>query len=194
VTEAARRTVFRWRPSLALLWPDVRLERVEHITRPFLEERGLKGLILDLDNTLVPYGLMDEIPQLVAWARGLSEAGVSARLVSNAMPERVRVWSERLNIPGVGVAGKPLPGGFRRAMRSMGLSGRQVAVVGDQLFTDVLGGKLAGAYTILVDPLSANALPHTRFARAAERVALNGFPADRRLADASGEMAVEEEV
>jgi len=172
---------------LSLFWPDVRVERISDVTPAFLAARGVRGLILDLDNTLVPYGLMDEIPALVGWARGIAASGVQARLVSNAMPERVRVWSDRLDIPGVGVAGKPFPSGFRRAMRDMQLSPREVAVVGDQVFTDVLGGKLSGAFTVLVQPLSQNALPHTRVARALERIVLSGFPAERRIAAATGE-------
>lgn len=160
------------RRGLELLRPDERLEKISSLTPTYLEARGLRGLILDLDNTLVPYGVMDELPELLQWACALREGNVRARLVSNALPERVRHWSAYLGIEGVGVAGKPWPANFRRACREMNLSPAEVAVVGDQVFTDVLGGNLIGAHTILVAPLSHNALPHTRLARLAERLVL----------------------
>ena len=67
------------------------------------------------------------------------------------------------------MAGKPNPASFRRAAQALGLPPHQVGMVGDQLFTDVLGGNLAGLHTILVHPLIDNALPHTRLARLLER-------------------------
>ena len=67
------------------------------------------------------------------------------------------------------MAGKPWPRAFAKAMLSMGLQPKQVAVVGDQIFTDILGGNLMGAYTVWVPPLSLNGLPHTKFVRSLER-------------------------
>ena len=158
---------------LSRLQPDARLEDVYHITPEYLRALGLRGLALDLDNTIVPYGDNRENLRLTIWVAGLSAAGVRAVLVSNAMPERVRLWSGRLGVPGLALAGKPWPWGFRRAARRMKLAPSEVAVVGDQLFTDVLGGKLAGSFTILVTPISSNSLPHTRLARYAERLLLS---------------------
>ena len=166
------------------LLPAERVDRIAQVTPDFLRDRGLDGLVLDIDNTLVPYGVHDDVPGLIEWVEALRAARVPARLVSNAMPERVRYWSARLGIPAVGAlrgsAGKPFPAGFRRAFREMNLAASRVAVVGDQLFTDVLGGNLAGAYTILVTPLSDNALPHTRVARVLERVVLERLGAKHR--------------
>jgi HAD superfamily phosphatase (TIGR01668 family) len=158
--------------------PRERLLSALEITPEWLSARRLRGVILDLDNTLVPYGSNIQTPELEAWARSLCDAGVRVRLVSNAMPERIKRWSERLGFPGVGAIGrgtaaKPFPAAFLRAARKMDLRPREIAVVGDQLFTDVLGGNLIGAYTILVAPLSQNALPHTRFTRALERAVLH---------------------
>jgi HAD superfamily phosphatase (TIGR01668 family) len=176
-----RRGLGRW------LLPDERVDHVSDLTPEFLEARDLRGLVLDIDNTLVPYGVRDDVPGLQEWVESLREAGIPARLVSNAMPDRVRFWAERLGLPGVGMlrgsAAKPFPMGFRRAFRAMGLGAHHVAVVGDQLFTDVLGGNLAGGYTILVTPLSTNALPHTQLTRRLERFVLE------RLAPTAGRTA-----
>jgi hypothetical protein len=168
----------RSRSIFGPLVPRERIESVYEITPEWLEERRLRGLILDLDNTLVAYKSEDANPELEAWAARLHQAGVQGRLVSNALPERIKRWAERLGFPGVGVVGrgtaaKPFPGAFLRAARKMGLRRREIAVVGDQLFTDILGGNLIGAYTVLVTPISMNALPHTRFTRTLERFVLD---------------------
>lgn len=166
------------RSWLRAFLPNERLSSVLEITPEWLNARHLRGLILDLDNTLVPYGSELQTPELESWAGVLRDAGVKVRLVSNALPERIKRWSKRLGFPGVGAMGrgtaaKPFPAAFLRAARTMGLHPREIAVVGDQVFTDVLGGNLIGAYTVLVAPLSQNALLHTRFARALERMVLN---------------------
>ena len=72
------------------------------------------------------------------------------------------------------MAGKPWPRAFSKAVLAMNLNPNQVAVVGDQIFTDILGGNLMGAYTVWVPPISLNGLPHTRFVRGVERRVLEG--------------------
>ena len=98
------------------------------------------------------------------------------RLVSNALPRRITYFSQTLEIAAVGsgrTAGKPFPRAFRSAIAEMCLEPHRVAMIGDQVFSDVLGANLAGAYPILVRPLSDNSLPHTRVARALERLVLH---------------------
>jgi HAD superfamily phosphatase (TIGR01668 family) len=129
----------------------------------------LKAVLLDLDNTLVPYRTLGEAPEgLLEWLQALKEAGVQVILVSNGSRRRVHYWREKLEIPGFGPAGKPWFG-FRKALRRLALTPREVAVVGDQLFTDVLGGNLIGAYTVLVPPLSKKEMGYTRLVRKLER-------------------------
>ncbi len=152
-----------------MLRPKARFPSVTCITPQWLRERGLKAVVLDLDNTLIPYKTYGEPPtELLDWLRTLEGAGLALMLLSNAAPRRVRYWSEKLGIPGLGPAGKPWFG-FGRALRCLGLKAREVAVVGDQLFTDVLGGNLVGAYTVLVPPLSKEDLGYTRLIRQIER-------------------------
>ena len=74
-------------------------------------------------------------------------------LSNNRHPERPRRFSQALGVPFLGHAGKPKPGGFRRAMEQMGCTPEQTAIVGDQLFTDILGGRNAGVFTLLVEPI-----------------------------------------
>ena len=161
---------------MRVLLPKELLERVQLITPEFMLARGLLGLMLDIDNTLVPHGELGDVPALRDWLEPLRIAGIGLRLVSNALPRRITYFSQALEVAAVGsgrTAGKPFPGAFRSAIAEMHLEPHRVAMIGDQVFSDVLGANLAGAYPILVRPLSDNSLPHTRVARAVERLVLH---------------------
>ncbi len=151
--------------------PKERLSRITEMTPAWLSDRGLRGLVIDLDNTLVPYGLKPPPPaELAEWKRALDEAGMPLAIVSNAKPGRTREWAAALGVPGWGLAGKPLPFAIWLAAKRLGLPAAQLAVVGDQLFTDVLGANLAGGYAVLVEPIEPDrGLPHTRWVRGLER-------------------------
>jgi HAD superfamily phosphatase (TIGR01668 family) len=102
-----------------MLFPRAVLPSLLHLTPEWLASRGLKGVILDLDNTLLPYGEEALPPEHEAWLKGLREA-VPIYLLSNAMPERFARLQKKLNLPGHAPALKPWLG-FRRALRALGL-------------------------------------------------------------------------
>ncbi|HLA24551.1 MAG TPA: YqeG family HAD IIIA-type phosphatase [bacterium] len=135
-----------------------------------LAAAGIRGVILDLDNTLLPWGSSTPPPEVQAWVQRLRAAGVAGCIVSNNFSLRVRRVGAMLGIPVVGWALKPVPIGFWRAMAIMGTRPATTALIGDQLFTDVLGGNLLGVYTILVEPLSQDEFPTTRLVRRIERL------------------------
>ena len=111
-----------------------------------LARRGIRLLLADLDNTLAPYGEPEPTQAVRDWAAALGEQGITLFVLSNNRhPERPRRFSQAL--------GKPKPGGFRRAMEQMSCTPEQTAIVGDQLFTDILGGRNAGVLTLLVEPI-----------------------------------------
>ena len=119
-----------------------------------LARRGIRLLLADLDNTLAPYGEPEPTQAVRDWAAALGEQGITLFVLSNNRhPERPRRFSQALGVPFLGHAGKPKPGGFRRAMEQMGCTPEQTAIVGDQLFTDILGGRNAGVFTLLVEPI-----------------------------------------
>ena len=119
-----------------------------------LARRGIRLLLADLDNTLAPYGEPEPTQAVRDWAAALGEQGITLFVLSNNRhPERPRRFSQALGVPFLGHAGKPKPGGFRRAMEQMGCTPEQTAIVGDQLFTDILGGRNAGVLTLLVEPI-----------------------------------------
>jgi HAD superfamily phosphatase (TIGR01668 family) len=152
-----------------LLRPDTVVEQVTDLTPPLLLRLGLRGLLLDLDNTLVAHGSLEHDPKLPLWGADLQRAGVALFLLSNAKPLRVRIWSERLQCEGVALAGKPLPFAFLLSLKRLRLPARQCGIAGDQLFTDILGGNMIGCHTFLVKAISERAPAHTRLARSLER-------------------------
>ncbi|GGO34499.1 YqeG family HAD IIIA-type phosphatase [Deinococcus humi] len=165
---------------MSLLRPHDVIDDILLITPEFLARRGLRGLLLDLDNTLVPYGSYEEAAAagMFRWAREVRDSGTLLYLLSNATGRRAAFWLERLGFSGVGLAGKPHPHAYRRALAELALPAHQVGMVGDQLFTDVLGGNLSGMHTILVRPIINNSLPHTRLARQLERAVLRRYGHD----------------
>ena len=116
--------------------------------------RGIRLLLADLDNTLVPYGVPEPTEQVRAWTAALKEQGVTLFVLSNNRhPQRPERFSKALGVPFIGHAGKPKPGSFFKAMKQMGCTPEQTAIVGDQIFTDILGGSRAGVTTLLVEPI-----------------------------------------
>jgi uncharacterized protein len=167
---------------LTVLQPKEVIDSVFVITPDFLLERGLKGLLLDIDNTLVPHGRLEssqtDLARVQDWLVPLQEAGVALRIVSNALPDRIAFHAKALGIKAVGsggTAGKPLAPAFVSALQETKLLPQELAMLGDQVFTDVWGANRAGLYSILVRPMSDNAKLHTRMARGLERVILRQF-------------------
>ncbi len=157
-----------------MLGPDRFAPRLCDVSLEELHAAGFRGLIVDLDNTMVAYRQSEIIDDHLAWVTQARELGFAMVMVSNNFSDRVTTVAEQLQIARIPNALKPLPFGFIRALRALKLPRKQVAVVGDQLFTDVLGAKLCGLYTILTEPIEAHDFPITRFFRFFERLMLPG--------------------
>ena len=157
---------------MKLLIPDAIYPSVLDVDLADLRRRGIAGLLVDIDNTIVPWGNPQIDQALVEWIRRAKAEGVRICLVSNALPERTKSFADLLDIPAVPRAMKPLARAFRRGLALLGLPPEQVAVVGDQLFTDVFGGNRLGLLTVLVNPLSTTELGMTKIMRRLERKAL----------------------
>lgn len=150
--------------------------RISQIDPEELRARGVRGAICDLDNTLVGFRSLVPLEEDAAWVQRAHAAGVRvAVLTNNGTPWASKV-AQDLGVPCIPRARKPLPGGFRRAMKVLELRADEVVVVGDQLFTDVLGAKLAGLEVILVDPLVRYDPWNTRPLRWIERIVMRGVP------------------
>jgi HAD superfamily phosphatase (TIGR01668 family) len=154
------------------LHPDQTTNRLVDIAHESLVAGGVRGIILDLDNTVVGYGRNDIPGDITAWVARAREEGFRVVLLSNNFTQRVRRVSDAFAIPAIAGALKPLPFGFRRALRLLGTTRKQTIVVGDQIFTDVLGAHLAGLCVILTHPIEPHDWFGTRVLRWLERLFL----------------------
>lgn len=154
---------------MPLFKADYRAGSIYDISVEALAGRGIKLLLADLDNTLVPYGVPQPDQRLINWRDELAAYGITLFVLSNNRHEnRPRVFAESLEVPYIGHAGKPKTHSFYKAMEDMHVTKAQTAVVGDQIFTDVLGGNRAGVMTILVRPIRLAGNPGRYIRYAAE--------------------------
>lgn len=156
---------------LRRLVPDLYVDSVYQIDLEALWNAGIRGIITDLDNTLVEADRPNATPRVVAWLKGVQDRGFRVVIVSNNNRTRVATFADPLGVPYIHRARKPMRSAFFKALRMLQLPPHQVVVVGDQLFTDVLGGKRLGFATILVLPLSGKEGFWTRINRRLERLA-----------------------
>lgn len=160
---------------LKKLLPNEHVQTIHDIKPETLKERGIKGIITDLDNTLVPWDEANATPEVIEWFQLMEKHQISVMIISNNNLARVKLFSEPLETPYVFSARKPLRRSFKKAAIEMNLNKDEVVVVGDQLLTDVLGGNLAGFYTILVVPIVQSDATITKINRAIERRVMNYF-------------------
>lgn len=154
--------------------PDRFAPRLYDVPHEELEAAGIRGLIVDLDNTLLGFRETELGDEHISWVARAHDRGFRIVMLSNNFSERVTGLAARLQVECIPNALKPLPFGFLRAKRRLQMSRREIAVVGDQLFTDVLGGKLCGLYTILTEPIELKDFAVTRVFRYFERIMLRG--------------------
>ncbi|NMA69722.1 MAG: YqeG family HAD IIIA-type phosphatase [Desulfitobacterium sp.] len=154
-----------------LFKPTYQADSLDSIPIEMLKKEGIRGLIIDLDNTMTPWNDLEVGPKVAEWFVKVKEAGISACIVSNnKSKQRVGVVAENLGIPFVYRATKPRTIAFRRGMDVLGTGISDTAVIGDQLFTDILGGNRLDLFTILVIPISDREFIGTRFLRRMERI------------------------
>jgi len=151
--------------------PDERVDSLAEIDLGELRVRGFDAIMLDLDNTLLPWKDSAVPEESRRWIESARAAGFRLCIVSNThYPKRLERIAGDLSVPWVFGALKPRRHGFRKAAEIMGSSFETSVVVGDQLLTDVAGGNLAGMHTILVKPMHYREFIGTKLSRLIERV------------------------
>ncbi len=159
---------------MALFYPTLYRHRVTHITATDLHGLGAEGILLDVDNTLTTHDAPHLTDEVKGWLAAMQEAGFRLLIVSNNTAERVAPFARSIGLPYYARAKKPLPGGLRAAAAELGLPPQQCVVVGDQIFTDILGANLARMIGILLEPISADGeTSFIAFKRVFERLLLN---------------------
>lgn len=136
------------------LYPKAYISSIFDMDITALKNKGIKGIIFDIDNTLVPYDEAEPNEAIIGFFKKLRSEGFKITLVSNNTEDRVLKFNEKLKVFALHKARKPLTGAFKKALALMDCSKEEAVIVGDQVFTDVYGGNSAGISTILVQPVS----------------------------------------
>ncbi len=153
---------------LNLLQPRLSVASIFDLDIGVLRKRGYRGLIMDLDNTLVAWNHPEAPQELLDWLTTVRRYGIEMCIVSNNLGERVEDFATKIGVSFIAKAAKPRRRAFRLAMRKMGTHHGNTAVVGDQVFTDILGGNRLELFTILVRPLATEEFWTTRLVRMVE--------------------------
>lgn len=154
---------------MELLTPDLRLSKVEDITPEFLRSKGFASLLIDVDNTIVSRATKEISGSVHEWIKSLKLAGITCCLLSNNWHKTVWNYADELDVPVVYKAMKPLPVAYIKALATIRAHRASTAVVGDQVFTDILGARLCAIPCILVEPLSTTDLWYTQIFRKLEQ-------------------------
>lgn len=145
---------------MSVFLPNLILKDVTHIDIPLLKKYNVKGIILDVDNTLTIHGSQDVDIKIKNWLKLMSQSGIKLTIVSNNTRVRIEPFAKALGLSFVAMGCKPLTHGFTKAQAEFQLAKSEIAVVGDQIYTDIVGGNLKGFFTILVSPFK---LENNRF-------------------------------
>lgn len=155
--------------------PDYRFSTFREATPEFLLSIGVKGMVLDVDNTLEPYENPLPTEPVVLWLKALHNAGISAAIVSNNDRERIELFNSELGLFALYKAKKPFKKNVLRAMESMGTDKTNTVLMGDQIFTDVWAARNAGIRAILVPPIKDKTDFFTKFKRILEKPILKKY-------------------
>ena len=158
-----------------LLYPKEYINSVKEITINFVEKYNLKGLILDVYNTLIDY--YKKMPDGInEWAEEMKKAGIKLYILSNSnKKEKVEAVAKKLNIEYINFAKKPFKTGFLKIKKIMDLNSENIGVVGDQIFTDVLGANRCKMFSILVRPIDEKDIFITKFNRFLEKIIIKKY-------------------
>lgn len=135
--------------SLSLL-PTMLADAVTDLTPELLREHGVRLLMLDFDNTIVPYTTDVPTEEMRAWIGAMQSAGVQLCVVSNSHKDRVRIFCQKFGIPCITHSRKPFSKGIRECLDKFEIGPGACALAGDQIYTDTLGANLVGVQSILV--------------------------------------------
>ena len=147
------------------LKPKIKLHAITDITPDMLEKYGITALILDVDNTLSTHHGQKLTDGLENWLDIMKKNGIRLIILSNSKEKRVKPFAEKIGLDFISLGLKPLPFRFSAARRRIGSLKKDTAIVGDQIFTDTLGGNLYGVKTVLLDPIKPESSARFKFKR-----------------------------
>ena len=154
---------------LSVLKPDFRFNCILDIKPEDIKNSGAKFVLLDTDNTLALHGSQEPLKGVLEWIDEMRKNGIEPILLSNNSRERIEPFAKKLGVPFVYKSAKPLSKGFSIACKKLSAKPEETAVIGDQIFTDVLGGKLFGSKVFLTEPIGPETNAFIKFKRIIEK-------------------------
>lgn len=156
-------------------YPHKTAKNVFELDADFYKNNGIKGVIFDIDNTLVTHDTVRPPREILDYFEFLNNMGIKYSIVSNNYKERVDLFCENLGIPYVARAWKPFKKNLKKICKLFNLSQSEVCLVGDQIFTDIYGGRRMKFYTVLVTAVGENETKFVAFKRIFEKAVMKEY-------------------
>lgn len=156
-------------------YPHVTAKNVFELDKKFYKDNGIKGVIFDIDNTLVTHDTVRPPEEILEYFKFLENMGIKYSIVSNNYKERVDLFCENLGIPYIARAWKPFKKNLKEMCRIFDLRASEVCLVGDQIFTDIYGGRRMKFYTVLVTAVGENETKFVAFKRIFEKAVMKEY-------------------
>jgi len=160
---------------LEFFYPDMYVRNINTVPYEKLLEKNIKGLIFDIDNTLVPFDIPQPTEEIISFFENLKEMGFKICLFSNNNQARVEFFNENLGLPAIFKARKPSSKGIKKALMLLGTTKENTAIIGDQIFTDVWCGNRQNMITILVKPVATRDEFTVKLKRGIERIVVKSY-------------------
>ena len=155
--------------SVSLLLPTIWRDRVNDVSVDVIKTLDIKAILLDVDNTIAAHGSEDPFEGVVEWIEKIKKVKVKIVIVSNNFKKRVEPFAKKMRLPFVAFSLKPFGFGFLRAKKLVSEKNENILVIGDQVFTDVLGANLAGMKSVLLKPRALDEPSGVKFKRKFEK-------------------------
>ncbi len=149
--------------------PNVKLDKITDITVSILKKYNIDSLILDVDNTLSTHHGQVLTDGLSEWLTNMRENNIKLTILSNSTSKRLDPFAKKIGLDYISLGLKPLPFGYIRALKALGSKRKNTAIVGDQIFTDTLGGNIVGLTTVLLTPIKPETSLRFRMKRRVEK-------------------------
>ncbi len=160
---------------MPLLKPRLMVDKMIELDIDFFRSVGCKAILLDVDNTMTTHDNPIPATGVTEWIDTMKSHGLKLIIVSNNSAERVAPFADKIGVDFVAKGAKPLAKGFREACKRIDVSPKEAVAVGDQIFTDIIGGNLLGAYTVLTVPYELENKAFFKFKRAMEKPVIASY-------------------
>ncbi len=160
---------------MPLLKPRLMVDKMIDLDMEFFRAIGCKAILLDVDNTMTTHDNPTPAYGVIEWIDKMKSNGLNLIIVSNNSAERVAPFAEKIGLDFVAKGAKPLAKGFKEACRRIGVKPKEAVAIGDQIYTDIIGGNLLGAYTILTVPYELEDKAFFKFKRAMEKPVIASY-------------------